>query len=331
MRHALRAAIGVVALTLTGGASAEARGALDYVAPQGLPVLPVTDGARVTVTWYGVTTLLFDDGETKILIDGFFSRAQFESLDDLAAPDKDHIAAMVQSAQLTGLAAITPVHSHFDHAMDLGEVALATGAVVLGSPSTANIARGAGVPEERIRLAENTLTATFGAFKVDLIRSAHAPLVDGGPPIPGTIDAPIMPPARIGDWKEGGSYTIVLAHPAGTALVQGSAGYVEGRLDGVTADVVFLGTGGLATLGREHASAYHAEIVAATGTECVVPIHWDDFTRPFGEVIFGGDEREMAWLREFAAESGAGGNLAVLPFAQPVDAFANDCVAGGGP
>ncbi len=32
----------------------------------------VTDS--VTVTWLGVTTLLFDDGETQILIDGFFSR-----------------------------------------------------------------------------------------------------------------------------------------------------------------------------------------------------------------------------------------------------------------
>ena len=28
----------------------------------------------VTMTWLGVTTLLFDDGETQILIDGFFSR-----------------------------------------------------------------------------------------------------------------------------------------------------------------------------------------------------------------------------------------------------------------
>ena len=30
--------------------------------------------ASVTATWLGVTTLLFDDGETQILIDGFFSR-----------------------------------------------------------------------------------------------------------------------------------------------------------------------------------------------------------------------------------------------------------------
>ena len=28
----------------------------------------------VTATWFGVTTLLFDDGDTQLLIDGFFSR-----------------------------------------------------------------------------------------------------------------------------------------------------------------------------------------------------------------------------------------------------------------
>ncbi len=31
---------------------------------------------QVTVTWLGVSTLLFDDGETQILIDGFFSRGR---------------------------------------------------------------------------------------------------------------------------------------------------------------------------------------------------------------------------------------------------------------
>ncbi len=289
-------------------------------------MLAAAEAAPVTVTWYGVATLLFDDGDTKILIDGFFSRPKFESLDDIASPDHAQIAHMVETAGLDGLAAITPAHSHFDHAMDLGEVALATGAVVLGSESTANIARGAGVPEERIRVTDDTLAANFGAFQIDLIRSAHAPLADGGPPIPGTIDAPIVPPARIGDWKEGGSYTIVLSHPAGTAVVQGSAGYLEGKLDDVTADVVFLGTGGLASLGHDHAMHYHAEIVAATDAGCVLPIHWDDFSRPFGEVAWGGDEREVAWLREFATATGAGANIAALPFAEPVDAFGNSCV-----
>ena len=287
----------------------------------GVPVLtPPAETPPVSVTWYGVTTLLFDDGETQILVDGFVSRPRFEGLDSLAEPDAAQIERMAARV-FDRVAMVTPVHSHFDHAMDVGAVAVATGATVVGSESTANIARGAGVDEARIAVVEERHRQRFGEFAVELIRSAHAPLVNGGPPIPGTIDAPLTPPARIGDWKEGGSYTIVVAHPAGTALIQGSAGYVEGRLADTAADVVYLGIGGLGSLGKDHAAAYFEEIVGPTGARCVVPIHWDDFTLPFGEVAWRGSIYDVEWLREFAADQVPAAGLATLPFGEAVDAF----------
>ena len=287
----------------------------------GVPVLaPPDETPAVSVTWYGVTTLLFDDGETQILVDGFVSRPRFEDLDSLAVPDAAQIERMAADV-FDRVAMVTPVHSHFDHAMDVGAVAVATGATVVGSESTANIARGAGVDEARIAVVEERHRQRFGEFAVELIRSAHAPLLNGGPPIPGTIDAPLTPPARIGDWKEGGSYTIVVAHPAGTALIQGSAGYVEGRLADTAADVVYLGIGGLGSLGKDHAAAYFEEIVGPTGARCVVPIHWDDFTLPFGEVAWRGSIYDVEWLREFAADQVPAAGLATLPFGEAVDAF----------
>lgn len=293
----------------------------------GVPVLaPPAETPSVSVTWYGVTTLLFDDGETQILVDGFVSRPRFEDLDSLAEPDTARIEAMVESGAFSRVAMVTPVHSHFDHAMDVGAVAMATGATVVGSESTANIARGADVDEARIVVVEERHRQQFGKFTVDLVRSAHAPLVNGGPPIPGTIDAPLTPPARIGDWKEGGSYSIVVEHPAGTALIQGSAGYVEGRLAGTVADVVYLGIGDLGSLGKDHAAAYFDEIVGSTGARCVVPIHWDDFTLPFGEIAWRGSIYDVEWLREFAAGHGQAPSLATLPFGEAVDAFP-DCGA----
>lgn len=289
----------------------------------GVPVLaPPDETPAVSVTWYGVTTLLFDDGETQILVDGFVSRPRFEDLDSLAEPDTPRIEAMVESGAFSRIAMITPVHSHFDHAMDVGAVAMATGATVVGSESTANIARGAGVDEARIVVVDERHRQQFGNFAVEIIRSAHAPLVNGGPPIPGTIDAPLTPPARIGDWKEGGSFSIVVAHPAGTALIQGSAGYVEGRLADTAADVVYLGIGGLGSLGKDHAAAYFHEIVGPSGARCVVPVHWDDFTLPFGEIAWRGSIYDVEWLREFAAGQVPASDLATLPFGEAVDAFA---------
>ena len=122
---------------------------------------------------------------------GFLSRPAFEDLEAMAGGAFDRVAM------------ITPVHSHFDHAMDVGAVAKATGATVVSSESTAHIARGAGVDEARIVVVDDRHRRPFGKFNVEPIRSAHAPLMNGGPPIPGSIDAPLKPPACIGDWKRG--------------------------------------------------------------------------------------------------------------------------------
>jgi L-ascorbate metabolism protein UlaG (beta-lactamase superfamily) len=288
-----------------------------------------TDGGAVTVTWLGVTTLLFDDGETRLLTDGFFSRPGVIdlALDRSVSPDIAGIEHALREAGVSQLAAIMTVHSHFDHAMDTGEVAKRTGAVVLGSASTANLARGAGLPENRIVDWTDGGSRSFGRFTVTFIRSRHMPLdAEGNPPFPGTIDVPLVPPAPISAWREGGSYSIVIAHPRGTALVQGSAGYVEDALNGVPADVVLLGIAGLARLGREYTSAYWDQIVVRTGARRVLPIHHDDFTRSYGEVrpfprIVDDLETSFGWLNELATGGEKPVSIELLPWGTPVKLF----------
>jgi len=300
------------------------------LAATGLPEAELATAAGgVRVTWLGVTTLLFDDGETRLLTDGFFSRPGL--LDVLGErpvePDLPGIDAALAAAGITALDAVMTVHSHYDHAMDAGEVAKRTGARVLGSASTANAARGAGLAEERIVVVEDGASRRFGRFTVTFLRSRHAPIgEDGGPPIPGTIDAPLATPAPISAWREGGSYTIVIAHPEGTALVQGSAGYVEGALDGVRADVALLGIGALSRLGRRHAERYWDEIVARTGVTRVLPVHYDDFTRPYGDVrplprAVDDAEQSLGWLADQAATGAAPVRIELLPFREPVALF----------
>ena len=291
----------------------------------GLPELePDSGGAPVTVTWYGVTTLLFDDGDTKLLVDGFFSRPT--SYDDPTAPDLPQIRRLIATAGLESLAVVTPVHSHFDHAMDLGVVARLTGATVVGSETTANIARGAGVPEDQIEVVESTGRFEFGAFTLTLIKSRHVPFgEDGEPPFPGVLTAPIAPPAPISAWKEGGSYSIVVAHPARTALIQGSAGFIENNLEPFDVDVVFLGIGRLDGMGREYATRYWRETVHVPGARCVSLIHWDDFFQPFGVVApFVGFQPDalVGWLRALAQDGVA---LSTLPFGAKVNAFPTQC------
>src|SRR5436853_68359 len=81
-------------------------------------------------------------------------------------------------------------------------VAQQTGAVLVGSTSTANIGRGYGLPENRIRVAREGETIKFGRFNVTFLKSAHLP---NGYAV-GEIEAPLSPPANAMDYKVGESY-----------------------------------------------------------------------------------------------------------------------------
>ena len=259
----------------------------------------------VTATWLGVTTLLFDDGETQLLIDGFISRPTlFQSM--LGRPvscDAPMINYVMNEYGIRRLAAIIPAHSHYDHAMDAGAIANRSSASILGSESTANVARGYGVPEDQIVVAEPGVPYNFGEFTVTLIPSLHAPIgLRGEVPLAGTVDEPLELPAPITAWREGGSFSIVIDHPQGTTLVQGSAGYREGALDDVQADVVMLGVGLLESLGRDYTERYWQALVTSTGATRVFPVHFDDQTRPFGDIalppkLIDNFVRTAAWLQ----------------------------------
>ena len=284
----------------------------------------------VTATWLGAATLLFDDGETQILIDGFFSRPSLTDM--LLGRDVVNDAAAINFAlheyRMRRLAAIIPAHSHFDHAMDVGAVAKRTSASILGSESTANIARGAGVPDDQIIVSEETEVYEFGDFKVRLLPSRHAPIGwRGNPPLPGTIDVPLELPQPVTAWREGGSYTIIIEHPQGTALVQGSAGFIEGLIDGVSADIVMLSVGGLTTLDEDFAEQYWQTFVTSTGASRVFPTHFDDFTKPFGVIVpgpraFGDLEKVSRWFNTFRDRWDQDVTIYLPEFGKPIALYA---------
>lgn len=283
----------------------------------------------VTVTWLGVTTLLFDDGETQILIDGFFSRPSLADI-LLRRPVDNDVATInyaMNEFRMRQLAAIIPLHNHFDHAMDVGAIANRSSASVLGTRSTAQIARGAGVPEDQITVVESTTSFEFGEFKVTLLPVGHAPIGwRGSVPFDGDIEKPLVTPQPISAWRMGGAFTVVIQHPQGTALVQGSAAYTKYELKDIAADAVFLGVAQLDSLGKDYAELYWQHTVTATGSHSVYPIHFDDFTRPFGEVvlwprIIDNFETTVSWLEDFRRRWDSDTTLYMPEFGRPIAIF----------
>ena len=124
------------------------------------------------VRFVGVATLLFDDGETAWMTDGFFSRPSLARvLFTRIEPDRAAIERGLQRLGVTKLAAVVPVHSHYDHAMDAPLVAMQTGATLIGSASTLNVGRGLDLPEDRMREVRPGDTVDLGRWKLTFIAS----------------------------------------------------------------------------------------------------------------------------------------------------------------
>ena len=177
-----------------------------------IPLEEVAVGSG-TVRFTGSTTLLFDDGETSWMTDGWFSRPTFiEIITERLEPDLAAIGRGLKANDVDKLDAVIPLHSHYDHAMDAPEVARRTGAVLYGSESTANIARGWELDEGRIEIFTNKEPIALGDFIITPIESNHFQFVD--PDIAKTaldlptIDRPLVPPAPITHYRVGKTYVL---------------------------------------------------------------------------------------------------------------------------
>jgi L-ascorbate metabolism protein UlaG (beta-lactamase superfamily) len=252
--------------------------------------------AALSVTWLGVSTLLVDDGTSAVMTDGFFSRP---GLLDVGmrrlTPSESRIDYCLNRAGVHRLAAILPVHTHYDHVLDSAVVAQRTGARLIGGESAANVARGQKLSPEHIVVATPGEELTIGPFGVTLIESHHCP----PDRFPGEITEPVVPPVKASAYRCGEAWSTLIHHAPSDRrlLIQGSAGFLPGALDGRRAEVAYLGVGQLGVQSQEYITRYWAETVGAVGSRRVVLIHWDDFFRPLSEPIralpYAGDDLDL--------------------------------------
>lgn len=254
------------------------------------------------VRFAGTTTIQIDDGEEAILIDGFFSRpGLWQILSSSFAPGlspmlpshsrivdalgklqinlKNENLAAAPNGPL--LKAVLVAHSHYDHAMDSAMVASLTEAELIGSFSTANLARSQNFPRERIHTPQCGDSRSFKKIQVKFLKSPHSPdfLFSGD------IINSQSPPLMIDDYKDGGNYSFLINHESERILIHPSANFERGLYANTKADVVFLSIGQLGKQPKSFICDYWHEVVKATHAKLVIPIHWDDFTRSLEEPL----------------------------------------------
>ena len=275
------------------------------------------EGAPLTVTWAGVTTLLIDDGESALMTDGFFSRPSLAEVGLRSlSPSAPRIDGSLARIGVHRLEAVLPVHTHFDHVMDSAVVAERTGAKVVGGASAQQVGRGHGLPDDRLVVVTPGEPISLGAYDVTLIEARHCP----PDRFPGVITEPVMPPVKASAYKCGEAWSTLVHHRSSDRrlLVVGSAGFVPGALAGQRAEVVYLGVGQLGLQPEQYLVDYWTEAVRTVGASRVVLVHWDDFFRPLHKPLralpYAGDDLDvtMAVLSRLALQDGIALHLPTL-------------------
>lgn len=234
---------------------------------------------RFRVHYFGVSTLLFDDGETQILIDGFFSRPSLlHVLFGRIHSSPNKIKDIIQHHQLSRNQAIFVSHSHYDHALDIAELARQLPQTrIIGSQSSLNIARGNKIAESQLTLVKPYEALQFGAFKVTPIPSKHTPATVVNDDLGEEITAPLTLPAHFSAFKEGGSFDYLIEYLGYKILVKASTGAIDQQLKDTQVDTLFLGIAQLSKQSKDYQQHYLQNSLAITKPKRVIPIHWDNF------------------------------------------------------
>ncbi|ATO19312.1 hypothetical protein BS636_06390 [Acinetobacter sp. LoGeW2-3] len=245
-----------------------------------------TDG--LNVRFFGVSTLLFDDGQDQILIDGFFSRPSlWQVISSEVSSNSSLLQKVIQDYQLNRTRVILVTHSHYDHALDIPELAGKLPQVqIVGSESTLNIARSnPAVRTSQLRRAISGQSLQWGQFKVTPIASAHTPPTPVNDDLGEEITTPLKLPAKFSKFKEGGSLDYLIEHGGQRILVKASTGFIPEQLKNVQADILFLGIAQLSRQSKDYQQSYLEQTLTTVKPKIVIPIHWDDFFQPLDQPL----------------------------------------------
>jgi L-ascorbate metabolism protein UlaG (beta-lactamase superfamily) len=240
------------------------------------------------ITFFGTTTLLFDDGTDQILFDCHFTRPSLPKyLGGSEGTNKEIMDELFAWHHIDRLKAIFISHTHHDHVMDAPYAALKTGAVIYGSSSAMNVAKGGDVPESQQVCFKAGETYTVGQYKIQVLASKHSKPTAFNNDLGVPIDHPIVQPAKLHDYKEGGSYDFYVEAEGKKILIRPSFNYIEGQLNGYQCDVLFLGIFGLGKADRQTETIFFHETVEKVRPALIVPLHWDNFFVPLDKPTVG--------------------------------------------
>jgi len=225
-------------------------------------------GGPLAFRWFGVAGVELSWDNYTLLIDPFLTRPPLRRLFwGRVQPDRALIESHIDSGD-----AILVSHAHWDHLMDVPEVALQTGATAFGSSNTCRLLDACGLPRGQIEEIEAGDSLALGAFQIDVLPAKHGTIGAGGL-LSGALPDTLQPPLRLRDYRMDRCFSFLISVDGWRLLLA-----LGRRLERVRpADVVFVYA--------HRRKAYYRALLSRVQPQIVVLIHWDNFFRPLSKSL----------------------------------------------
>jgi len=256
---------------------------------------------ELKLTHYGSAAWKITDGQTTVLVDPYFSRIrtvkvwgtkfppqnddprQVHDLDDVLEPNIELIDQHVDTADFICIS-----HSHFNHCMDMPYIARKTGATVIGTESTINIARANRVPRHQLRGVHGGEDYQFENISIKAIPSLHSALITPSPYTTWdnchyfeteTVPKDIQAPLRLRDYVEGGTLGYLIRFGAKKVLIFCSMNYIEKEVENLQPDIALIPS----SPWRNQVYKYTERLLQALDyPKTIIATHWDNQSVPYG-------------------------------------------------
>lgn len=240
------------------------------------------------VRWLGCAGLELNINNRVVLIDPYLSRPDLlQIIFGRLRPSPGIIRAYTE--KLTGeVSAVICGHTHFDHALDIPEIARTLGCRVIGSKSLKTLLDISGVSCRTLVCSGNESIPLEEGIRVQMIPSGHGRVLLGRVPSPGEIDPSWKAPLRASQYRLGTMFMPKIETGDVTLVHAGSASFVESEIGDHRCDVLFM-----CVPGWKRIPEYTTRLVGILDPEVVIPFHFDDFTRPLSR---SGDIRPIPFI-----------------------------------
>jgi L-ascorbate metabolism protein UlaG (beta-lactamase superfamily) len=233
------------------------------------PTLPLPPGLELE--WLGTAGFRLTMDDTTILIDPFLTRRSLsETLGSSAVhSDPATVARLAPRAD-----AVLIGHCHFDHAVDVPELAR-RGATVYGSSNVVDLLGLHGLADRSVQV-DPAAVYEIGPFTVRFVPSRHSKLLFGlAVPSDGELTCDSLDALSSSSYRCGQVYGIHIEVGGRTIYHLGSADLVERDYTLGPVDVLMC-----CIAGRSMTKDFTARMLPTFDPSVVVPHHFDDFFAP---------------------------------------------------